>query len=237
MVLAMLIKLGVPAPIALLITIIAGATVGLVNGMIVAYGKIHSFIVTLGMTTVLRGLAIAFNKGYPVPIDPKNAIINFGNGSTFGVSNVILVSVAVFAICWVILNKTNVGRNLFAIGGNQEAAKFSGISVEKTTMYAFMMSGILTALAGGIMASRMYSGVPSCALDLETFAITAVIIGGTSFTGGDGNVTGTVFGTLLLAVLVNCMVIFGISDWLQNVISGVIIIASVVYDRMRNKGA
>jgi ribose transport system permease protein len=237
MVLAMLIQLGVPAWIALLVTIIAGATVGLANGLIVAYGKIHSFIVTLGMTTIVRGLAIALNKGYPVSIDPNNDIITFGNGSTFGVSNVILVSVGVFAICWFILNKTNVGRNLFAIGGNQEAAKFSGISVENTTLVAFIMSGILTALAGVIMASRMYSGVPSCALGLETFAITAVIIGGTSFTGGDGNVTGTVFGTLLLAVLVNSMVMFGISNWLQNVISGIIIIASVVYDRMRNKRA
>lgn len=237
MVLALLIQWGVPGWIAILATIAVGGAIGAINGLIVAYGRIHSFIATLGMTTILRGLAIAFNSGYPLPIDSHSDVLQFGNGNVLGISNVILIAIAAFAICWFILNKTNIGRDIFAIGGNQEAAKFSGINVERTAIFAFVMSGLLTALAGAIMATRMYSGVPSCAQALETDAITAVIIGGTSFTGGDGNVTGTVFGTILLAVLLNCMVIFGISEWLQNVISGVIIIAAVVYDRIRHSKA
>ena len=234
MVLALLINAGVPSFIAVAATIAAGGIVGVVNGAIVAFGRIHSFIATLGMKTILRGLAIAFNSGYPMPIDSEHDVLSFGNGNILGISNVLIIAVAAFAICWFVLNKTNAGRDLFAVGGNQEAAKFSGINVEKTTVFAFVLSGLLTALAGTIMATRMYSGVPSCAEALETDAITAVIIGGTSFTGGDGNVTGTVFGTILLAVLLNCMVMFGISEWLQNVISGVIIIAAVIYDRIRH---
>ncbi|WP_082989604.1 ABC transporter permease [Christensenella intestinihominis] len=236
MVLAMLVQAGVPGWIAILLTIAAGGLVGIVNGLIVAYGKIHSFIATLGMTTILRGIAIAFNSGYPVSIASESDVLQFGNGNVLGVSNVLIIAIAAFVICWFILNKTNVGRDVFAVGGNAEAARFSGISVPKTTVFAFGMSGLLTALAGAIMATRMYSGVPSCATALETDAITAVIIGGTSFTGGDGNVTGTVFGTILLAVLINCMVILGISEWLQNVISGAIIIIAVVWDRIRHKG-
>ena len=237
MVLALLVNAGVPGALAIVITILAGGLIGAVNGLIVAYGKIHSFIATLGMTTILRGLAIALNGGYPMPIDSHHEILSWGNGNLLGVSNVIIIAVVAFVICWFVLNKTNAGRDLFAVGGNAEAAKFSGISVEKTTIFAFVLSGLLTALAGTIMATRMYSGVPSCAEALETDAITAVIIGGTSFTGGDGNVTGTVFGTILLAVLLNCMVMFGISEWLQNVISGAIIIAAVIYDRVRHSRA
>ena len=237
MVLALLVNAGVPGVLAIVITILAGGLIGAVNGLIVAYGKIHSFIATLGMTTILRGLAIALNGGYPMPIDSHHEILSWGNGNLLGVSNVIIIAVVAFVICWFVLNKTNAGRDLFAVGGNAEAAKFSGISVEKTTIFAFVLSGLLTALAGTIMATRMYSGVPSCAEALETDAITAVIIGGTSFTGGDGNVTGTVFGTILLAVLLNCMVMFGISEWLQNVISGAIIIAAVIYDRVRHSRA
>jgi ribose transport system permease protein len=220
-----------------LITVLVGGVIGVVNGLIVAHGKIHSFIVTLGMSTILRGLAIALNKGYPIAIDSNKDIIQFGNGSIFGVPNVIVMCIIVFVICWFILNKLSIGRDVYAMGGNMEAAKFSGISVNKTTIFAFGMSGVLTAFAGTIMASRMYSGVPSCAVGLETSAIAAVIIGGTSFTGGDGNVTGTIFGTLLMAILLNCMVILGVSAWLQDVISGAIIIAAVVYDRVRRTKA
>ena len=149
----------------------------------------------------------------------------------------LLIAVLAFVACWFILNKTNIGRDVFAVGGNAEAAKFSGINLAATTIFSFVLSGVFTALAGVIMAARMYSGVPSCATALETDAITAVIIGGTSFTGGDGNIGGTIFDTVLLAVIVNCMVIFGLQEWMQKVITGAIIIAAVLYDRIRHSHA
>ena len=237
MLLAWLISMGVGSVPAILLTLAAGGLIGVVNGVIVAKGKIHSFIATLGMTTILRGFAIALNRGYPLPIDPLHPVIAVGNGKLLGIPSVLLIAVLAFVACWFILNKTNIGRDVFAVGGNAEAAKFSGINLAATTIFSFVLSGVFTALAGVIMAARMYSGVPSCATALETDAITAVIIGGTSFTGGDGNIGGTIFGTVLLAVIVNCMVIFGLQEWMQKVITGAIIIAAVLYDRIRHSHA
>lgn len=237
MVAALLIKWGIPVPLAIILTVIVGALVGILNGAIVSVAKVHSFVVTLGMTTVLRGFAVAVNGGYPIPIDVESALVAFGNGKSFGIPNAILVCIAAFAVSLFILRETNLGRNVYAIGGNPESARFSGISVIKTTIFSFAMSSALTALAGVILAARMFSGLPSASVGLETSAVTAVIIGGTSFTGGDGSVVGTAFGVIMLAILVNAMVMFGLPAWSQDVINGVIIIIAVVYDKMRTKTA
>lgn len=233
MVAALLALAGVNSVFTVLLTVAIGVGVGIVNGVIVSVGKVHAFIVTLGMTTILRGFAVALYGGYPVPIDFNNDFIQFGNGTILGVPNVIIICVIVFIASFLLLTKTNTGRNIYAVGGNPEAARFSGISVVKTSIFSYAYCAGLTALAGVLMASRMYSGVPNAATGLETSAITAVIIGGTSFTGGDGNVIGTLIGVALLGILVNGMVLFGLSEWIQNVVSGVIIIFAVIYDRMR----
>ncbi len=235
MIVAMLLKAGFPVWLSIILTIMIGALVGIINGAIVSIAKVHSFVVTLGMTTVLRGLAVAINGGYPVPIDMSSSFIQFGNGSTFGIPNAILICIAALGICYFILTRTNIGRNVYAIGGNSESAIFSGISVIKTSLFAFGICSALTALVGVILASRMFSGLPSAAVGLETSAVTAVIIGGTSFTGGDGNVVGTAIGVILLGVLVNAMVMFGLPNWVQDVISGAIIIVAVIYDKQRTK--
>lgn len=235
MITAYLILKGLPALAVAALVLLAGTLIGCLNGAITALGHVHSFVVTLGMTTILRGLSVALYEGYPIPIKMENGLLKIGNGSVLGVSNVIWICALLFVICYIVLKKTDAGRNIFAVGGNPEAAKFSGINVVKTTIFSFGVSGILTAAAGLIMAARMYSGVPSAAQGLETSAITTVIIGGTSFTGGDGSVAGTFFGTILLAILVNGMVLFGFTDWLQNVVSGIIIIVSVIYDQRRHK--
>ena len=237
MTVALFISMGIPVAPAIMLAVAIGAGVGIVNGLIVSVAKVHSFVVTLGMTTILRGFAVALNGGYPIPIDMGSDFINFGNGNVAGLSNTIIICIIAFIVCWFILKKTNVGRNVYAIGGNQEAAKFSGISVVKTSVFAFGICSALTALAGVILASRMFSGLPSAAVGLETQAVTAVIIGGTSFTGGDGNIAGTVIGVILLGVLLNAMVLFGLADWLQDVIQGAIIIIAVIYDKVRRKGA
>lgn len=235
MTVALFLSIGMPVPVAIILALAVGACVGVVNGLIVSVAKVHSFVVTLGMTTILRGFAVALNNGYPIPIDMESDFINFGNGNVGGFPNAIIVCIVAFVVCWLILTKTNVGRNVYAIGGNQEAAKFSGISVVKTSVFAFGMSSALTALAGVILASRMFSGLPSAAVGLETQAVTAVIIGGTSFTGGDGNIAGTAIGVILLGVLLNAMVLFGLADWMQNVIQGAIIIIAVIYDKVRRR--
>lgn len=233
MIVALFLDFDMPVIIAICFTVIIGAVIGIINGAIVSIGKVHAFVVTLGMTTILRGFAVAVYGGYPIPIDMNSPIIAFGNKNTFGIPNVLWVCAAAFLVSITILKKTNIGRDVYAVGGNQEAARFSGISIVKTTIFAFAMSGALTALAGVILASRMFSGLPSASEGLETSAVTAVIIGGTSFTGGDGSVAGTAFGTILLAILVNAMVMFGLPNWMQDVISGAIIIIAVLYDKFR----
>ena len=226
---------GVPMGVVIPLGIIAGALVGMGVGAIIAKTNIPPFIVTLGLTNIYSGLAIAYNDGYPVPIALEDPFIVLGNGKILGIPTPILVLIAAFIICYIILNKTNVGRNVFIIGGNKEAARLSGISVTKTTMFSFAIHCALVALAGMILASRLYSGLPSAGKNMEMNAITAVVLGGTSMTGGDGNIIGTVIGVLLLQVLLNVMTIFSFPAFLQSLVQGVIVIVAVLYDYLRKK--
>ena len=226
---------GVPMGVVIPLGIIAGALVGMGVGAIIAKTNIPPFIVTLGLTNIYSGLAIAYNDGYPVPIALEDPFTVLGNGKILGIPTPILVLIAAFIICYIILNKTNVGRNVFIIGGNKEAARLSGISVTKTTMFSFAIHCALVALAGMILSSRLYSGLPSAGKNMEMNAITAVVLGGTSMTGGDGNIIGTVIGVLLLQVLLNVMTIFSFPAFLQSLVQGVIVIVAVLYDYLRKK--
>lgn len=226
---------GVPMGVVIPLGILAGALVGMGVGAIIAKTNIPPFIVTLGLTNIYSGLAIASNDGYPVPIALEDPFTVLGNGKILGIPTPILVLIAAFIICYIILNKTNVGRNVFIIGGNKEAARLSGISVTKTTMFSFAIHCALVALAGMILASRLYSGLPSAGKNMEMNAITAVVLGGTSMTGGDGNIIGTVIGVLLLQVLLNVMTIFSFPAFLQSLVQGVIVIVAVLYDYLRKK--
>ena len=226
---------GVPMGVVIPLGILAGALVGMGVGAIIAKTNIPPFIVTLGLTNIYSGLAIAYNDGYPVPIALEDPFTVLGNGKILGIPTPILVLIAAFIICYIILNKTNVGRNVFIIGGNKEAARLSGISVTITTMFSFAIHCALVALAGMILASRLYSGLPSAGKNMEMNAITAVVLGGTSMTGGDGNIIGTVIGVLLLQVLLNVMTIFSFPAFLQSLVQGVIVIVAVLYDYLRKK--
>ena len=145
----------------------------------------------------------------------------------------IVITVITFIFSAIILKKTNIGRNVYAIGGNPEAARISGISVLRTNLFAYGMCAMFAALTGMILSARMYTGLPSSSEGLETNAIAAVVLGGTSFTGGDGDVLGTILGVLLLAILLNGMVLLGFPAWLQSVVQGIIIILAVIYDKSR----
>jgi ribose transport system permease protein len=129
----------------------------------------------------------------------------------------------------------NIGRDIYAIGGNKEAARLSGISVIRTSIFAYAVCSALVAMAGIILAGRMYSGLPSASAGLETRAVAAVILGGTSFTGGDGKIFGTIIGVLIMGVMLNAMVLFGLSSDTQEIVQGVIIIVAVIYDGLRKK--
>ncbi|MDD5016503.1 MAG: ABC transporter permease [Eubacteriales bacterium] len=230
-----LLQNNLPIFAVVILGLLLGAAIGAGIGWIVAKTNIPAFIVTLGMMDIFRGLSIAYNDGYPVPISLDNVFTEIGNGKLGTVPIPIIIVIVVFIVCYTLLKKTNIGRNVFAIGGNAEAAKLSGISVIKTTMFAYGICSALTAVAGMILAARLYSGLPSAAEGLELQAIAAVVLGGTSFTGGDGDIVGTVIGVLLLQVLLNVMVIFSFPAFLQYVVQGSIIILAVLYDFIRKK--
>lgn len=230
---AMLLQNGVGAIPTIIITLAVTYGLGMFNGFIVTKSKIPPFVMTLGLMTIYRGLAVAINNGYTISISITHAFTYLGTGSFLGIPMPIIIIIVVFSIGAFLLNRTNIGRNVYAVGGNPEAARISGISILKTNMFAYGMCAMLAGLSGMILAARMYTGLPSACQGLETNAIAAVVLGGTSFTGGDGDIFGTILGVLLLAIMLNCMVLLSVPSWLQDVLQGVIIIAAVIYDKAR----
>lgn len=228
-----LLQNGTPTGVVIILGLLVGLGCGMGVGAIVAKTNIPPFIVTLGLTNIFKGLAIAYNEGYPIPIAIDHEFSTLGNGKIGEVPTPIILLVVTFIICLLILGKTNVGRNVYIVGGNQEAAKLAGVSVLKTKMFAYGINNMLVALAGMILASRLYSGLPSAGSGMEMNAITAVVLGGTSMTGGDGNIIGTIIGVLLLQVLLNVMVMFSFPAFLQLLVQGTIIIVAVLYDYLR----
>lgn len=232
-----LLQRGVPVGIVIPLGIILGIIVGSIIGATIAKTNIPPFIVTLGLTNIFNGLAIAYNDGYPIAIALDSAFSVIGNGTIFGISTPIIIVVIAFIICCLILSKTNVGRNVFAIGGNVEAARLSGIHVMHTTMFAYGIHFALVAMGGMILAARLYSGLPSAGTNLEMNAITAVVLGGTSMSGGDGGIVGTIIGVVLIQVLLNVMTLFSMPASVQLLVQGVIVIVAVLYDYLKKKKA
>lgn len=230
---AFLLEQGLGAIATIVITLIVSYGLGMLSGFVVTKSKIPPFVMTLGTMTIYRGLAVAINNGYTIPISIAHEFTKLGSGDLLGIPMPIIVIVVVFAIGAFLLNRTNIGRNVYAVGGNLEAARISGISILKTNMFAYGMCAMLAGLSGMILAARMYTGLPSACQGLETNAIASVVLGGTSFTGGDGDIFGTILGVLLLAIMLNCMVLLSVPAWLQNVFQGLIIIVAVIYDKSR----
>lgn len=230
-----LLQRGLPVGVVIPLGILFGVVVGSLIGATIAKTNIPPFIVTLGLTNIFNGFAIAYNNGYPIAIALDSPFSVIGNGTILGISTPIILVVLAFVLCIIILKKTNVGRNVFAIGGNVEAARLSGIHVMHTTMFAYGIHFALVALGGMILAARLYSGLPSAGTNLEMNAITAVVLGGTSMSGGDGGLVGTVIGVILIQVLLNVMTLFSMPASVQLLVQGVIVIVAVLYDYMKKK--
>ena len=215
--------------LAVLSAILIGAVVGLFNGVIVSKGKLHGFIATLASMTILRGFAYIFTGGNPISIsDPRFSSIGTGYVGFIPIPVIIMVVVVIFG--WFVMNKTRFGRYIYAIGGNEEASKWSGLNVDKIKIAVFAIMGTLTSIAGIIVASRLGSGQPSAGQNFEMDCITATAVGGTSMYGGRGKLSGTIVGVLLLSVLSNGMTLINVDSYWQQVIKGVIIIIAVVID-------
>ncbi|MEY3911953.1 MAG: Ribose transport system permease protein RbsC [Verrucomicrobiota bacterium] len=209
--------------------LLAGAACGLVNGVLVTRGGIAPFIVTLGMMTIARGLALIFSGGRPVA-DMSNELTALA-GDLFGIPIPVLCFAGVAAAAWFFLHNFRLGRHIYAVGGNENAARAAGVPVEKVKLFAYGLCGLLTGLAGVVLAARITTGQPNAGQAYELDAIAAVVIGGTSLAGGVGTITGTLLGVLLIGVINNGLDLMGVSSYYQAVIKGVIIVGAVWLDR------
>jgi ribose transport system permease protein len=225
-------NVGLSAPLTIAMMIGLGAVIGAVKGALIAWGGINSFIVTLGMMTVLRGMALIFTGGYPISGVP-NAVRFLGFGVVGGVPMPLIVAAIVFVVVALILSKTVLGRHIYAIGGNETSSHIAGVPVSLTKLMVFVVSGALCGLAAVVLLGRLGAGLPTAAQGMELDAIAAVILGGSSLFGGRGSVFGTLFGALILAVLQNGLNLMGVNSFIIQILSGVIIILAVLLDRFR----
>ena len=228
---------GMSPFIAVPITLGIGMLMGLVNGVLIAYFDLQPFLVTLGTQVIYRGFALLYTTGRPVTNVPTSYCSIVG-GKLFGwlPMPVVIMAITVLAFYWVI-KYTKTGVYVYAIGGNAEAAKLSGIDVRKYKMRAYIMDGLLCALGAATMLGRLGAAEPTAASGYELDAIAAAAIGGTSLAGGKGSVIGTVLGALILQVLTNGMTLMNVQSYYQQIVTGIVIIVAVLIDRFTNKTA
>jgi len=231
---ALTIAKGLPLVVCIIISIAVGTLTGFINGVIIVKGKIAPFIATLGMMTAARGAAMLCSEGRPISINSR-AFLNIGQGTILGVPVPVIIFLVMGVIAHIILRKLRFGRHVYAVGGNDQAAITCGINKDKVLVLVYTLAGFMTGIAGVILTARIGSGQPGSGLSYEFEAITGAIIGGTSFTGGVGRITGTMVGALVIGVLNNGMDLLGISPYWQQVVKGVIIVGAVVLDARRNR--
>ncbi|MCV9962243.1 ABC transporter permease [Pararhizobium sp. BT-229] len=228
---------GGPYPfyVALAIGILVGLACGALVGLIVSRFAVPAFVATLGMLSAARGATLIYGGGKPVPaLTPEFRWI--GTGNILGIPMPVILLAIVFAVSWWALTRTRYGRYIYAVGGNPHAAKTSGINVTRMKFSVYMISGSLSGLAGMMLSARTGSALPQAGIAYELDAIAAVVIGGTSLSGGVGRVTGTLIGALIIGVMNNGLDLMGIQSYYQQVLKGALIVGAVMLDQKRNQG-
>jgi ribose transport system permease protein len=216
----------------ILVPLVGGLLLGAINGVLIAYIKLPPFIVTLGSMTALRGASYLFANGTTI----INNDLNFawiGNDNLGPVPWLVIISFVVILLSWMVLTKTVLGTRIYAVGGNEQAARLTGIKVGGVLVFVYAFSGLMSGLAGVMTASRLYSASGLLGNGYELDAIAAVVLGGTSFVGGIGSVAGTLIGALVIAFLNNGLTLMNISYFMQLVIKGLVIIIAVMIDKYR----
>jgi ribose transport system permease protein len=214
--------------------LLTGLLLGLVNGSLITFLDVPPFIVTLGSLTALRGIAFLVANGTTV----LNRNLNFawlGNNYVGPVPWLVIIALLTVVVSWFILRQTVLGVQIYAVGGNERAARLTGIKVNRVLLFVYGVSGLLAGLAGVMSASRLYSATGMLGQGYELDAIAAVILGGTSFTGGIGTIGGTLLGALIIGVLNNGLTLLNMSYFWQLVVKGLVIIAAVIIDRLRRR--
>jgi ribose transport system permease protein len=222
---------------AVLVGLFAAAALGAVNGACAAGTRMPPFIITLATMLVARGAALRFNEGRPMHIpEAQTLFLSLGNGRLFGAVPVpVLVMLMLFALTAVLLHRTRFGQHLYAMGGNREAARFTGIPLAFIEIVVYVLCSLLTAVAGMINASQLYSAEPASGVGFELNAIAAVVVGGTSFTGGVGTMYGTLVGAVIIGILDKGLNQAGVHFSLQYIVKGLVILAAVYVDVRRRR--
>ncbi|MFF5188250.1 substrate-binding domain-containing protein [Streptomyces sp. NPDC000345] len=224
---------GVPVALAVVLAVGTGIAAGLVNGFLIAYGKLPPFIATLAMLSVARGLSLVISEGSPIAF--PGSVSHLGDTLGGWLPVPVLVMVVMGLVAAFVLGRTYIGRSMYAIGGNEEAARLSGLRVKKQKLAIYALSGVFAAAAGVVLAARLSSAQPQAADGYELDAIAAVVIGGASLAGGTGKASGTLVGALILAVLRNGLNLLNVSAFWQQVVIGVVIALAVLLDTVRRK--
>lgn len=219
--------LGVPFALAAILTLLAGATWGALAGYLRARFNVPSFIATLGLWSVLRGMALFLTDALPVSV-PRNGLTSWLAGSMFGLPTPAVVMLATFLLFVVIAGRTSYGRAVYAIGGNADAARLAGLPITRVRTLLFATTGLLSALTGLLLAARLLSGNGGAASGLEFDVIAAVVIGGTALSGGRGSLLGTFLGVFFVTLIGNGLVLSGVNSFLQDVVRGGIIVLAVI---------
>jgi ribose transport system permease protein len=238
-----------PVPVAMLCGVLVGALCGYVNGICVTRMGLPPFIATLGMMLVARGLALQITGARPVS-DLSNAFGVLGNGALFRISHIgadgfpdttfpgipypVVIMVGLFIAGGVLLAKTSLGRHIYAVGSNAEAARLSGVDVRGVTLFTYVLSGALAGVTGCVLMSRLVTGQPNEGVMYELDAIASAVIGGTSLMGGVGTISGTAIGAFVIGVLRNGLNMNGVSSFIQQIIIGVVILGTVWIDQLRS---
>lgn len=225
---------GLNLGLALLLAFTLGALFGLLNGLIIAYTNMPPFVVTLATQNIARGIVNVYANGQP--ISARDPVFNFlGVGYFLGVPLPVIYSFVLLAVMILILGRSKFGRQLYAVGGNEEAARFSGINIKKVKIIVYTLCGALASFSGIILAARMYSGQPTAGDGFELDAIAASVLGGVSFSGGVGKLGGTIIGVLVLGVLTNGLNLLNINSFWQYIIKGIIILLAVYLDILKKR--
>lgn len=228
---------GASVFVAVIAGLLSGVVIGVFNGLVVAKTTIPPFIVTLATMNIARGAAYVYTGGKPIRVmsDGFNFI---GSGYVFNfLPTPVFYLIIILVISVLIMNKTKLGRHIYAVGGNREAARFSGIKIDKVLFFPYAFSGLMAAIAGIVLASRMFSGQPTAGNGAEMDAIAAVVLGGTSMSGGSGKMGGTVIGGLVIGVLSNGLNLMNVDSFWQYIVKGVVILIAVYVDALKKKKA
>ena len=233
-VMANLIASGMDLILAILITLLLGLAIGIVNGLLISKGRLQPFIATLGTMTLLRGFTLVYTQGKPIGTSGGTGSLIFGkigSGYILGLPIPVYIMSIVFVIAYYILRHLRTGRYVYALGSNEEATIYSGVKTDKVKLFVYGASGLLAALAGIIVTARLGTASPTAGEGYELDAIAAVVLGGTSMSGGVGTIGGTAIGALIIGILNNALNLLQVPSYYQNVAKGAVILFAVLLDR------